>query len=239
MCTEDSEEKERKKGEFSTREDLVNNVLTHFYRGEVQRANTWRVRLDETPNYAIVLTAALITWTFSSPQHTHLLLLLAGLIIFAFLYIESRRYRIYEVFRSRVQILEQNFLSQMLNPGCEINRDWVKMLAGDLSKPRHKVSLLHAISHRLHRVYIWLFMTIYITWILKIYLHPVVADSFSKMMERSGIGYISGRAVFMTVSGIIFLVVVLAFWGLKKEKQYMGKISERKPGSRWNVYSED
>ena len=45
-------------------------VLTHFYRGEVQRETEWRRRLDLTTNWAIIATMAAFSWTFSSVEPT-------------------------------------------------------------------------------------------------------------------------------------------------------------------------
>jgi uncharacterized membrane protein len=35
-----------------------NTALIHFYRGEVQRSNTWRNRLDTTTNWAVLTAGA-------------------------------------------------------------------------------------------------------------------------------------------------------------------------------------
>ena len=32
-------------------------VLAHLYRGELYRANSWRMRLDNTTNWAVITTA--------------------------------------------------------------------------------------------------------------------------------------------------------------------------------------
>ena len=46
-------------GEFTT-------AMSHFFRAEISRANIWRQRLDTTTNWAVVITAAIIT--FSIPH---------------------------------------------------------------------------------------------------------------------------------------------------------------------------
>ena len=40
-----------------------NTAMVHFYRGEVQRGNTWRTRLDNTTNWAVLTTGAAPTST--------------------------------------------------------------------------------------------------------------------------------------------------------------------------------
>ncbi|MEM7235348.1 MAG: DUF2270 domain-containing protein, partial [Planctomycetota bacterium] len=43
-------------------------ILTHFYRGEVQRATDWRKRLDTTTNWAIIAMTATFSWSFASSE---------------------------------------------------------------------------------------------------------------------------------------------------------------------------
>lgn len=50
-------------------------LLAHLYRGQLARADTWRQRLDATSNWAVMLTAALLTWIFSSTSNPHYVLL--------------------------------------------------------------------------------------------------------------------------------------------------------------------
>src|SRR6185369_13709295 len=44
-----------------------NAAMIHFYRGEVQRSNTWRNRLDTTTNWAVLTAGATLSFVFSSP----------------------------------------------------------------------------------------------------------------------------------------------------------------------------
>src|SRR4051812_40623010 len=68
-------------------------AMVHFYRGEIQRANTWRNRLDTTTNWAIVTTGAAISFALSSANNSHVILLIEMLMVLIFLWIEARRYR--------------------------------------------------------------------------------------------------------------------------------------------------
>jgi len=42
-----------------------------LYRAEIQRANTWRNRLDTTTNWAILCASAAITFALSEPSRHH------------------------------------------------------------------------------------------------------------------------------------------------------------------------
>src|SRR6476620_9942081 len=90
-----------------------NTAMVHLYRGEVGRANTWRVRLDGTTNWAVLTTGATLSFAFSSDKNTHVMILINSLLIMFFLYIEARRYRFYDLWRSRVRLMETEFFAEM------------------------------------------------------------------------------------------------------------------------------
>ena len=49
-------------------------VLAHFYRGELARANVWRQRMDATTHWAVVSTMAIISLAYSNQEASVLLL---------------------------------------------------------------------------------------------------------------------------------------------------------------------
>src|SRR5438046_9709247 len=46
-----------------------NVAMAHFYRGEVQRSNTWRTRLDNTTYWAVLTVGGALSFAFSSPNN--------------------------------------------------------------------------------------------------------------------------------------------------------------------------
>jgi len=56
----------------------------------------------------VVLTASLLTWTLSNESRPHYVLLIGLVMLTVFLGIEARRYPMYDVWRSRVRLLEEN-----------------------------------------------------------------------------------------------------------------------------------
>src|SRR5689334_24501071 len=96
-----------------------NTAMVHLYRGEVGRANTWRMRLDGTTNWAVLTTGATLSFAFSSDKNTHVMILINSLLIMFFMYIEARRYRFYDLWRSRVRLMETEFFAEMLIPDQE------------------------------------------------------------------------------------------------------------------------
>jgi uncharacterized membrane protein len=91
-------------GEFNT-------AMIHFYRGEVQRSNTWRNRLDTTTNWAVITAGATLSFVFSSPNNPHFVIPINSILVAIFLLMEARRYRYYEIWSSRVRILETGYFA--------------------------------------------------------------------------------------------------------------------------------
>ncbi|MFW5918029.1 MAG: DUF2270 domain-containing protein, partial [Haloferacaceae archaeon] len=67
-----------------------------YYRGEVDRATTWRGRMDQTTNWAVVIVAAVLTWAFSGDNRPHYVILIGVFGVTAFLLMEAHRYREYD-----------------------------------------------------------------------------------------------------------------------------------------------
>jgi uncharacterized membrane protein len=180
-----------------------NTAMVHLYRGEVGRANTWRMRLDGTTNWAVLTTGATLSFAFSSDKNTHVMILINSLLIMFFLYIEARRYRFYDLWRSRVRLMETEFFAEMLTPdSLEDVENWRHILAEDLLHPHFSVSLWEALGRRLRRNYIWIFAVLAISWVVKIVIHPSTPQSFAELIDRMRIGPIPPWFVLLT--GVIF-----------------------------------
>ncbi|HEY9009509.1 MAG TPA: DUF2270 domain-containing protein, partial [Devosia sp.] len=85
------------------------NAMVHYYRAEMARMTSWRNRLDQTSNWAITVTAALLSVSLSTPAAHHGVLLFALLLVSLLLYVEARRYRFYDVYRMRVRQFERHY----------------------------------------------------------------------------------------------------------------------------------
>ena len=62
-----------------------NTAMIHFYRGEVQRSNTWRNRLDTTTNWAVITAGATLSFVFSSPHNPHFVIPINSILVVIFL----------------------------------------------------------------------------------------------------------------------------------------------------------
>ncbi|HLM57237.1 MAG TPA: DUF2270 domain-containing protein [Pyrinomonadaceae bacterium] len=179
-----------------------NTAMVHFYRGEVTRANTWRNRLDTTTNWAVLTTGATLSFAFSSPTNPHFVILINTVLVGFFLFMEARRYRYYEIWSSRVRMLETGYFTHMLLPDAPTDESWMQMLVDDLKTPHFTISEWEALGRRLRRNYLWIFVLLAACWNLKVYIHPVPAYDFNAFIDRATIGVVPGEIVFMT--GIFF-----------------------------------
>lgn len=171
-----------------TRQEYI-SAMVHFYRGEMYRSQVWRTRLDTTTNWAVVTTAAVISFTFGDPNHPHVLLLLSNLIITVFLFHEARRFRYFDVYRSRVRMLEENFYLPMLTRTLvSPDKEWGKWVAEDLDRPSFKTSLFEAIGFRLSRNFVWMYLILMIAWLMKLFIHPTQATSVAEIFSRMAVG---------------------------------------------------
>jgi uncharacterized membrane protein len=180
------------------------SAMAHLYRGEIHRMKLWRERLDRTTNWAVIVMAAIITWAFSSPNNPHYILLIGVATLSVFLVIEARRYRGYEIWRTRVRILQENVWAYGLDPSAGVvDPDWRAKLSEDYRTPTLKISAEEAIAHRLRRVYLPLFGVLLAAWLVRI-----TAFSPEPWVESAAIGMISGPVILVTV-GLFYLSAII------------------------------
>ena len=188
------------------------NALSHYYRGELSRMMSWRDRLDRTTNWAITGVGAMLSISLSSNTHQGVLLF-AMVLVFLLLSIESRRYRFFHVYRSRVRLIERNYYARIFSPREMINPShWMNQLSEDLRLPRFTITHSQAMARRLRRNYIWLFLILLLAWMLK---------TTSKMLqpESSMGGFIlSADELFFNASigrvpGWMIVSAIVGFYG--------------------------
>lgn len=183
--------------------------MVHFYRGEVQRSNTWRNRLDTTTNWAVITAGATLSFAFSSTANPHFVIPINSVLVAFFLFMEARRYRYYEIWSSRVRVIETGYFAQLLAPQSAIDKEWAEHLAADLITPHFTISEWEAVGRRLRRNYLWIFMLLAVSWNLKVYLHPTPALSFDRFLERAAVGAVSGHIIFLI--GVVFNLGIFIF----------------------------
>ncbi|HOS78987.1 MAG TPA: DUF2270 domain-containing protein [Anaerolineae bacterium] len=187
---------------YHLRPSEFTTAMTHYYRAEIQRSNTWRMRLDNTTNWAVVTTSAAISFALSSPDNHHGVLILNTLLITIFLWIEARRYRYYELWAYRTRLMETDFFAAMLAPPFAPHPEWAESLSETLLAPEFPISMWEAFGRRFRRNYVWIFLVLGMVWALKSYLHPTPAANWAEFVAHSALGPIPGPIVLIT--GLLF-----------------------------------
>lgn len=184
------------------------NTLAHFYRGEMARMMSWRDRLDRTTNWAIGAVAAMLSIALSTTSAHHSVLLFSMVLVYLLLQIESRRYRFFHLFRTRVRLLERNYYSLFFDPGQPPQSpDWGAELAETLRHPKFTITHLQAMARRLSRNYSWIFLILLFAWLLKAttaVLRPGTGEaefvhSIGELMDITAVAFIPGWIVLSCV----------------------------------------
>jgi uncharacterized membrane protein len=185
------------------------SLMSNTYRGEMSRMNSWRTRIDRTTNWAVVLTATLLTWAFSADSRPHYVLLVGMAMVSLFLGIEARRYRIYDIWRSRVRLLEENVFANALDPEGVEQSNWRELLSEDLRKPTIKTPTVESVSRRLNRVYAPLLSVLVGAWLVRL---TLFATSTAGVVEVAAIGSMPGEIVLGIVGSVYVFMLVVTFW---------------------------
>lgn len=186
------------------------SVAMHFYRGETDRMATWRTRLDQTTNWAVVVMAAILTWAFSSSNNPHYVILIGALAVGAFLFIEANRYQEYDAWRARVRAVEEDFLAPAFASVEPTHADWREQLGRDLQNPRLELPIWKAVGHRLHRVYFLLLSVLLASWVVRV----TVFEAGTPWQQTAAITGVSGSLVALGVGFVYLVLAVLTAWSV-------------------------
>ncbi|WP_408957014.1 DUF2270 domain-containing protein [Natrinema sp. 74] len=202
----------------------LGSVMAHAYRGEAGRVDTWRQRLDQTTTWAVTVMAAILTWAFSSADNPHYILLIGIVVVAVFLGIEARRYRDYDVFRSRVRLVQENLFANALDPSQGVEHaDWRVELSRDYRTPTLKVSMQEALANRLRRVYLALLGILLVAWIVRITAFSPRRD----WITTAGVARIPGTIVIVAVALCYAALLGIALW--PRERAAKGEFREGDP----------
>ena len=180
------------------------NLTGDCYRGELERTASWRGRLDQTTNWAVVVVAAILTWAFTSADNPHYVILIGVFGVTAFLVMEANRYREYDVWRNRVRVLQTGLYAEMYSRSSDSGSDWRTVLADDLRDPTFGVTFREALTHRLRRSYLALLLLLLAAWIARV----TAFETSESWTDTASILGISGTIV-AAVVGLFYAVVVL------------------------------
>ncbi|HLF57559.1 MAG TPA: DUF2270 domain-containing protein [Thermoanaerobaculia bacterium] len=182
-------------------------ALVHLYRGQLTRADAWRARLDTTSNWAVVTTMGLLSFAFSSAANSHASILVGMVLITHFLLVEARRYRVFDVWNSRVRMIEENFYGPILTRDLASPREtWGTLVAEDLLHPCFKITYLQALRARLVRNYSALYLLLVFAWATKV----LGSAAESGWRAAMAVGPIRWPLVLLTVAALYAFLAVVA-----------------------------
>jgi uncharacterized membrane protein len=191
-----------------TRQEYI-SAIVHLYRGELDRATTWRLRLDATTNWAVITTAGILSFSFGNERHSHLGLLAGVAMVSVFWMIEARRYRYADIWYSRVRRIEENFYGPILRRDpVSPTREWGQLVAEDLFRPRFRVSRAYALRKRLVRNYWAMFTVLFAAWSVKLLAHPLPARTWADVQTNLGLGILPW---WLPLGGVVAFLGLLAW----------------------------
>ena len=188
-------------------------MLAHLYRGEMYRSKVWRTRLDATTNWAVATTGIALSVAFSNVENSPLPLVLVALLDLVFLAIEARRYRYFDIWRTRVREMEVSMYGPLLRlEGVRVDNGWNEALALDYERLHFHISFWEAMGRRLRRNYSFLFVLQAVSYVAKICIHPTPIRSLDQLWEHASIGPVPGEVVlaigFLFHAGLIALALL-------------------------------
>jgi uncharacterized membrane protein len=215
-------------------------AIVHLYRGELSRANAWRARLDTTTNWAIGATAALLSYSFGDPRHSHVVLLFGISLVLLLLGYEARRFRFFDVWRARVRMIEENFYGPILRRDLvSPKQSWGGLVARDLLAPEFKISFWQAFRARLARNYLCILLLLVFAWCAKVAMSRASLGPQAGLLEtiEAGmagaapgwvpVGYLAGLLLFLAL--VLLLIrspetTDQAYWPRAQEQDRMSPL---------------
>jgi uncharacterized membrane protein len=141
-------------------------------------------------------------------------LLFGMVIVFLLLWIEARRYRFFAVYRARVRMLERSYFSELFAPRPDADPLWMEAIARSLRAPDFHISLLTALSRRLRRNYLWMYLIMLLAWILKISSPRIQDENTSFELARSVWEVVANAAIGPLPGWMVMLLIFVFYAGL-------------------------
>ena len=113
---------------------------------------------------------------------------------------------------SRVRLLEKQLFGPMMMGDDEAGMGrWREILAKDLMSLRLKISQPAAMSLRLRRTYIWLFLILTLAWLFKTSVYPVRATVAADFFRNAAIAFVPGSLVVL-VFAVFYILLLGGIW---------------------------
>jgi uncharacterized membrane protein len=178
-------------------------ATVHIYRGLMDSASTWRTRIDNPTNWAIITSGAAASFVLNDKSHSHAVLLLVMLLTVTFMTIEARRTRYYNLWGGWLRLLETEYFAPILKENMvTVNDTWQALIVRDLGFPHFKTTFWRMLGRRLRDVYLAIYLFLIMSWLVKLLLHPLSVSGVCEeetVVCHATVGPIPGWAVLTTV----------------------------------------
>lgn len=191
-------------------------ATVHIYRGLMDRATTWRQRIDNPTNWAILTCGTSVSFALSDETHSHAVLLLVMLLALMFLAIEARRTRYYDLWSSWLRLLETEYYAPILQDNCTTSGDtWHELLVRDLGYPHFKATFWRMIQRRLRDHYMAIHLFLLISWLLKVLQHSSSAGLCPDESNicHAAVGPVAGEYVIGVVCLYTLVLLIITLLG--------------------------
>jgi len=163
-----------------------------------------------------VTTGIALSVAFSNAENSPLPLVLVALLDLVFLAIEARRYRYFDIWRTRVRLMEVSMDGPLLRlEGVRVDNGWNEALALTYERLHFHISFWEATEHRLRRNYSFLFLVQAVSYVAKICIHPTAVTSLDHLYQRAAIGPVPGEIVLIVGFLFHFGLIVVAILTLR------------------------
>jgi uncharacterized membrane protein len=184
----------------------VSSSLIHLYRGEVGRMTSYRIRLDTTTNWAVLIAAGVATFALGQETISHSVILLAMAFTFYFMYVEARRFQVYEIAHQRVRLLEKYFYHEML--GKADDQEWHREMLDSLANSRSPLTRLEALAWRLRRNYLGIHIGLALVWLWKLSMGGTLEPR--EFVALAATGPVPGELMVLGMAAYIVALSVVA-----------------------------
>jgi len=147
--------------------------------------------------------SAAVGLTLGTDHVPHTVAPVAMVLLVFFLMLEADRLRMYEMSAVRVRMLEAGFFKDELTGSTAWA--WAGPLLNHLQHPTPPISQLAAITWRVRRTYLWIYLVLLCVWLLKLQSMTGGAWTMGALVEGASIG---------PVPGVVVCAVVAIFYGL-------------------------
>ena len=117
--------------------------------------------------------------------------------------------------------------------------DALRELALELARPQIQLSLFSAVGTRINRAYGPILLILLLSWFIKVYSHPTVAQSATDFLMRAHVGPVGGLIVTALVAALMAFAV-LAFASSFLARAPLGELQMRPRARRralWEIFA--